>query len=164
MSPNTWLPSFQQLIASKPPGQEPSPVWKPGRTFWMNPKMQQSATGCYLKLYLPLCRSPYYTVYPLSVPMLINWREMLYLPVTKLHVRGVFLERHLAGTLLTDKRRLMMEIFRKAFSVSRPWGHTSWCTYKLGSCNCSRDEAQKKCLEMGKSKWVFFKEPLRALY
>lgn len=97
-----------------------------------------------------------------SAPELINWWEMLYLPVTKLHIRVVFLEQCLVGTLLKENRCLMMEIFRKAFSVSRAWGHTSWCTYKLGSCNGNHDEAQKKCLEMGKSQQGFLKEPLWA--
>lgn len=100
----------------------------------------------------------YYTISH-SAPELINWWEMLYVPVTKLHIRVVFLEQCLVGTLLKENRCLMMEVFREAFSVSRAWGHTSWCTYKLGSWNGNHDEAQKKCLEMGKSQWGSWKNP-----
>lgn len=51
----------------------------------------------------------------------------------------------------------MMGIFRKTTSISRAQGLTSLGTYRLGMCNYNHDEAQKKCLEMGKSQRVFFK-------
>lgn len=70
---------------------------------------------------MPLCMSSYYTISH-GVPVLISWWEMLHWPVTKLHIRVLFLEQCLAGTLWEYKRYLMMEIFRKAFSVSRAWG------------------------------------------
>lgn len=50
-----------------------------------------------------------------------------------------------------------MGICRKAASVSRAQGLAPLCTYRLGRCNCSHDEAEKKCLEMGMGQGVFFK-------